>query len=391
MRAMRPHQKPGGGLGGSQAQPVRTRLTGASAFSKNDLAVIRLHRQAYRLRLVSRTTKSPKPQDVLPANGHRPHSEIRDQALDTPEAPRASTKVPARAAVASVLHLDPYLMRVDLPSSVAVAARGMDSFQPAAMFTILRREFSVCGRVRRVLAPGEAVLAYAQSPSSILLAWSDAVVASSDLPGSGGQDLRQPGRSAPHPSLYLIEFISGWEAVGDDSTTIFIKGLNANMSEMSLRSGLMEAFEVYGNIRQIRLPMDSKRRPKGIAYIVFDDGEAKVRMRFIVFFRWGIASTVFDDGEAKGIAFIVFDNEEAKQKSAVMDGALVLGRRINLDMDPGGGSMSLPPGKARPQAAAKGRRTAVPFIHTSSITARFIHATTTTTHQPIPPSTTLED
>ena len=46
----------------------------------------------------------------------------------------------------------------------------------------------------------------------------------------------------------------GWEALGDDSNTVFVKGLDSGLSESVLRQGLLEAFGTCGAIRQVGSP-----------------------------------------------------------------------------------------------------------------------------------------
>ncbi|GLI63671.1 hypothetical protein VaNZ11_006709 [Volvox africanus] len=69
----------------------------------------------------------------------------------------------------------------------------------------------------------------------------------------------------------------GWKPRGTSETTLFVKGLDPSQGEERLREALAQLFSSAGRIVQIRLPCDSRRTPKGIAYIVFESPEEKAR------------------------------------------------------------------------------------------------------------------
>ncbi|GAX79562.1 hypothetical protein CEUSTIGMA_g7003.t1 [Chlamydomonas eustigma] len=92
---------------------------------------------------------------------------------------------------------------------------------------------------------------------------------------------------------------SGRHAViGDDSNTIFVKGMDATIPEGHQRAALMSVFSRHGKVVQVRIPVDRS-------------------------------------GRAKGIALIVMENSVAKAQAASLDNVLVLGRYIRLDLNPG--------------------------------------------------------
>ncbi|KXZ42949.1 hypothetical protein GPECTOR_109g192 [Gonium pectorale] len=73
----------------------------------------------------------------------------------------------------------------------------------------------------------------------------------------------------------------GWKPRGTPAATLFVKGLDprAPGGEEGLREALAQLFSQAGRLVQIRLPSDPDRGLKGIAYVVFESPEEKVRGR----------------------------------------------------------------------------------------------------------------
>ena len=78
-------------------------------------------------------------------------------------------------------------------------------------------------------------------------------------------------------------------------TTIFVKGLDYNMTEDDIRNGLTELFQECGEVSQVRVPMDR------------------------------------ETGGHKGYCFIEFGSEDAKQKAMEYDGSEFGSRWLKID------------------------------------------------------------
>jgi hypothetical protein len=59
-----------------------------------------------------------------------------------------------------------------------------------------------------------------------------------------------------------------------DGKTVFVKGFNPNNDETVIREELTETFSKYGEVVEVRLPVDyDTQRVKGFGYIVFAESD----------------------------------------------------------------------------------------------------------------------
>jgi RNA recognition motif-containing protein len=59
-----------------------------------------------------------------------------------------------------------------------------------------------------------------------------------------------------------------------DGKTVFVKGFDPNNDEMRIRDVLTETFSKYGEVVEVRLPVDyDTQRVKGFGYVVFSEAD----------------------------------------------------------------------------------------------------------------------
>ncbi|QDZ23317.1 hypothetical protein A3770_10p58350 [Chloropicon primus] len=145
--------------------------------------------------------------------------------------------------------------------------------------------------------------------------------------------------------------------------TIYVKGLNYNMSEDEVRKGLTELFgESCGRVQQVRIPMDREQdRHKGYCFVKFEDPKAKVKaLEDLDGTEFGDRWLTIDDGDSRGRSRAVAGGEDAPRQRPVSRDAGSVGMAADLDLDDQSQRMRMRRRKGRETQQQRQRRDGQP-------------------------------